>query len=94
MNRYISISSEGLRTERFCLHSANLLFLMTALIVLLSFANVKQAFGNETELRINQETLWSVPVVLSQSAAIESMDIDIAGYDKTVLEVKDVTLTG
>ncbi|OQX09412.1 MAG: hypothetical protein BWK80_46945 [Desulfobacteraceae bacterium IS3] len=94
MNRYISISSEGLRTERFCLHSANLLFLMTALIVLLSFANVKQAFGNETELRINQETLWSVPIVLSQSAAIESMDIDIAGYDKTVLEVKDVTLTG
>ncbi|GEM_PF-1710503 len=94
MNRYISISSEGLRTERFCLHIANFLFLLTALIFLLIFADVNRALGNETELRVNQGTALSVPIVLSQSSAVESMDITIIGYDKTVIEAADITLTG
>ncbi len=88
------ISSEAVRTDRFRLHIANLLFLLTALIFLLSFANVNRAFGNEIELRLNHGTALPVSIVLSQSAAVESMDINITGYDKTVIEASDISLAG
>ena len=64
-------------------------------IVLIFCFNDSQIFADEVpEIKLLISSEFTLPVVLDQEKAIENIDIDITGYDPTVLELKDVILTG
>ncbi len=71
-------------------------FLMKTVLLIFSFLvcpEASQIFAQTSELKVSSSS-FILPVVLTQESTIESLDIKISGYNPSIIEKTDVSLTG
>jgi hypothetical protein len=57
------------------------------------FSGISQPFAQSLELGVSSAE-FTLPVVLSQEMTIESLDLEISGYDPALIETTEVTFAG